>query len=355
MPTRPATSKNRTEGSPNRTPTPKHRAPKVEKSNPTFEKSPSGFEVSTPDCPDPGVPMPDRRTARPRSRTRGPPCPGTVHAVAGCAARRVEAGRHVPRAPLPTPALPDSRRTGASRYPAVHRSGPVQYEARPQAHVCLPGSASPPACRGPASEDPANGERRTGRRHTSACRVQPHLLPAGGLLHLLPAGGRRLNGSDRQPLAPRPPDRPLCATKPAKRAHSCQVAPLVGQKKTRHLPTATRPKPDRPDNPNRPMSILSNSEPALCALAPVPSHQAAPVPRRSQGFPHRCRRARVAAATPKPARQAPRLAVFPGRNHRSGDPPPLHAFRHYPLLPTGSTASHGYSTSSTLTFSKGRV
>jgi len=92
------------------------------------------------------------------------------------------------------------------------------------------------------------------------------------------------------------------------------------------------------------MSILSNSEPALCALAPVPGLQAPPVPVPSPGFARTCRHAQVAAATPKPARRALRLAVFPGRNHQNGEPPPLHAFRHFSscprtLLPTGSTAS----------------
>jgi len=126
-----------------------------------------------------------------------------------------------------------------------------------KAHVCLPGSASPPACRGSASPPACRGPASP-----PACR------------------GRSSKGDDRRPIAPRLPNRPLCATEPARRAHSCQVAPLIGQKKTRHLPTATRPKPDRPDNPNRPVSILSSSEPALCALAPVPDHQAAPVPAR---------------------------------------------------------------------------
>jgi hypothetical protein len=108
---------------------------------------------------------------------------------------------------------------------------------------CLPGSASPPACRGSASPP--------------ACRAQPHLLPAGALLHLLPAGlsltsclpglcftsclpgsasppacrgsasppacrGRRLDGADRQPLAPRLPGQPLHAAEPSKHAHACQ-------------------------------------------------------------------------------------------------------------------------------------
>ena len=187
-------------------------------------------------------------------------------------------------------------------------SEPVRSEAGLKAHVCLPGSASPPACRGPATPP--------------ACR------------------GRSSSGNDRQRLAPRLPDRPLCATEPARRAHSCKAAPRVGQE-TRHLRAATRPKPDRPDNPNRPVSILSNSEPALCALGPAPSHQAAPVPRPSPGCARTCRRARVATATPKPARRALRLAVFSGRNYQHGEPPPLHAFRHFDpsppaLLPAGA-------------------
>jgi hypothetical protein len=173
---------------------------------------------------------------------------------------------------------------------------------------CLPGSASPPACRGSASP-PANR-------------------------------GRRLDGADRQPLALRLPGRPLCATEPAERAHSCRVAPLIGQKKPATYPRRPGQSPSRLDNPNRPVSILSNSEPALCALAPARSHQAPAVPARSPGFARSCRRARVAAATPKPAQHAPRLALSPGRNHRNGDPPPPNAFRHFSpcppaLLPTG--------------------
>jgi hypothetical protein len=216
---------------------------------------------------------------------------------------------------------------------------------------CLPGSASPPACRGSASPP--------------ACRAQPHplpagallhllpagallhLLPAGGLLHLLPAGGllhllpagavaltaptaglSRSACQTGRSSQPSPPD----ARTPA------NVAPLIGQKKTRHLPTATRPKPDRLDNPNRPVSILSNSKPALCALAPARTHQAPPVPVPSPGFARTCRRARVAAATLKPARRTLRHAVFPGRNHQDGDPPPLHAFRHFLPLPARSPA-----------------
>jgi hypothetical protein len=130
----------------------------------------------------------------------------------------------------------------------------------------LPGSASPPACRGSASPPACRGSASP-----PACRGSAS-PPA--------CQGRRLDGADRQPLAPRLPGQPLHAAELSKRAHSCQVAPLIGQKKTRHLPTATRPKPDRLDNPNRPVSILSNSEPALCALAPVPDHQAPPVPGR---------------------------------------------------------------------------
>jgi len=176
---------------------------------------------------------------------------------------------------------------------------------------CLPGSASPPACRGPASPP--------------ACR------------------GRSSNGNDRRPLAPRLPDRPLRATKPARRAHSCQVAPLVGQK-TRHLPTATRPRPDRLDNPNRPVSVLSNSEPALCALAPAPDHQAPPVPVRWHGFASSCARVEVAAATSKPARRAPASRYSPGETTETANRhPPTHSATSPScppaLPPAGSTAS----------------
>jgi len=135
-----------------------------------------------------------------------------------------------------------------------------------KAHVCLPGSASPPACRGSASPPACRGSASP-----PACR---------GCASPPACQGRRLDGADRQPLAPRLPDRPLHAAEPSKRAHACQSGTSYRSEKTRHLPTATRPKPDRLDNPNRPVSILSNSEPALCALAPVPDHQAPPVPGR---------------------------------------------------------------------------
>jgi hypothetical protein len=200
--------------------------------------------------------------------------------------------------------LPGSVSPPACRGPASE--GPANGEwgtgNGPKAHVCLPGSASPPACRGPASppacRGPASPPACRGPASPPACRgpASPPACrgPASPPACRGPASppaclgsasppacrGRRLDGADRRPIALRLPDRPLRATKPARRAHSCQVAPLIGQKKTRHLPTATRPKPDRPDNPNRPMSILSNSEPALCALAPAPHHQAAPVPGR---------------------------------------------------------------------------
>ena len=206
-------------------------------------------------------------------------------------------------------------------------------------------------------------ERRPGERHTSACRVQPHLLPAGGLLHLLPAGGLlhllpagaplhllpagaplhlQPAGAVASPAPTAGPSRFACQAghytqpSPSHARTPAKVAPLVGQKKTRHLPTATRPKPDRLDNPNRPVSILSNSEPALCALAPAPSLQAPPVPVPSPGFARSCRRPLVAAATPKTARQSPNLAVSPGENSRNGEPPPIHPFRHFPLLSADS-------------------
>jgi hypothetical protein len=62
---------------------------------------------------------------------------------------------------------------GSASHPA---NGERRTGSRGRAHVCLPGSASPPACRGSASPP--------------ACR------------------GRSSNGNDRQRLALRPPDRP---------------------------------------------------------------------------------------------------------------------------------------------------
>jgi hypothetical protein len=124
-----------------------------------------------------------------------------------------------------------------------------------KAHVCLPGSASPPACRGPASppacrglaSDPANGERGTrsrvgahvclpGSASPPACRGPASPPACRGPASPPACRGRSSNGNDRQRLALRPPDRPLCATEPARRAHSCKVAPLVGQKKPATYP-----------------------------------------------------------------------------------------------------------------------
>ena len=204
------------------------------------------------------------------------------------------------------------------------RSGERRTGSRVGAHVCLPGSASPPACRGSASPPACRGSASPpacrGSASPPACRG-PASPPA--------CRGRRLSSADRRPLAPRLPGRPLVATEPARRARACRVAPLVRSKPATY-PRRPGRSPSRLDNPNRPVSILSNSEPALCALAPARSHQAPAVPVRSPGFARTCRRAPVAAATPKPARQALRLAVFPGRNHQNGEPPPLHAFRHVP-------------------------
>ena len=229
---------------------------------------------------------------------------------------------------------PGERHTCACRaQPHLLPAGGLLHRTRrtgngPKAHVCLPGSASPPACRGSASPPACRGSASPpacrGSASPPACRAVALTAPTAG-----PSRSACQTGRYAQPS---PPD----ARTPAK------VAPLVRSEKTRHLPTATRPKPDRPDNPNRPMSILSNSEPALCALAPVPDHQAPPVPVPSPGFARSCARVEVAAATPEPARHAPRLAVLPGRNRRNGDPPPLHAFRHFAFLPACSPAHRSH-------------
>jgi|GEM_PF-3967055 len=74
------------------------------------------------------------------------------------------------------------------------------------------------------------------------------------------------------------------------------------------------------------MSILSNSEPALCALAPVPSHQAPPVPVPSPGFARTCQWARVAAATQKAPHTPPALRYCPGETAEMANRhPPTHS------------------------------
>jgi len=123
------------------------------------------------------------------------------------------------------------RRTKGARLPAGARlhhqpAGALLYQPASR------GSASPPACRGPSPS----------RRRPPAYRA-----PSAG------------------PAACRNRPRQTCAQQP-------RVAPLLRSKKPATLPTTTRVTPDRLDNPNRPVSILSNSEPALCALAPAPSH-----------------------------------------------------------------------------------
>jgi hypothetical protein len=140
--------------------------------------------------------------------------------LAGCRTLSTRSGlARVPwLRPRPSPNLPDSpaRPTSAARVPsegveakagskahvclpgACFTFGERGTGSRVGAHVCLPGSASPPACRGPASPS-ANGERGAGVGHTSACRVQPHLLPAGGLLHLRRTGNGEPGRGTRLP------------------------------------------------------------------------------------------------------------------------------------------------------------
>gem|GEM_PF-3454853 len=73
-------------------------------------------------------------------------------------------------------------------------------------------------------------DARPGGRHTSACRGPASPPACRGPASPPACRGRSSTANDRQPLAPHLPDRPLVATEPARRAHSCHVAPLVGQK-----------------------------------------------------------------------------------------------------------------------------
>jgi hypothetical protein len=226
------------------------------------------------------------------------------------------------------------------------------------------------------------------RRHTSACRAQPHLLPAGGLLHLLPAGGllhllpaggllhllpaggllhllpaggllHLLPAGGLLHLLPAGVVPPTTTTASLSRS-ACQTGRyaqpsppdvrtpakwhlLLGQKN----PPLTHgdPAEARPPGQSQPSRVHPVKQRAGAMRTRTGAHTsstscASPVawicaylPTGSGGGRH-----------PKPARQAPRLAVLPGRNRRNGEPPPLYAFRHYlscppALLPTGSTAS----------------
>jgi hypothetical protein len=84
----------------------------------------------------------------------------------------------------------------------------------PKAHVCLPGSASPPACRGSASPPACRGSASPpacrGSASPPACRG-PASPPA--------SRGRRLDGNDRQPLAP-PPARPAATRNQARQTRA---------------------------------------------------------------------------------------------------------------------------------------
>jgi hypothetical protein len=89
--------------------------------------------------------------------------------------------------------------------------------AGPKAHVCLPGSASPPACRGSASPPACRGSASP-----PACRGSASPPACRGSASPPACRGRRLDGADRQPLAPRLPGQPLHAAEPSKHAHACQ-------------------------------------------------------------------------------------------------------------------------------------
>jgi|GEM_PF-6704412 len=131
-----------------------------------------------------------------------------------------------------------------------------------------------------------------------------------------------------RPAARRNRTRQTCAQQP-------RVAPLL-RSKPATLPTATRVTPDRLDNPNRPVSILSNSEPALCAsradAQPLSRSRASLLAPICASLPE----APGGGRPPKPAPRLPRLAGLPGRNHRSGGPPHQHGDRHFTLAPAWS-------------------
>jgi len=79
-----------------------------------------------------------------------------------------------------------------------------------KAHVCLPGSASPPACRGSASPPACRGSASPpacrGSASPPACRGSASPPACRGSASPPACRGRSSNGNDRQPLAPRLPD-----------------------------------------------------------------------------------------------------------------------------------------------------
>jgi hypothetical protein len=194
-----------------------------------------------------------------------------------------------------------------------------------------------------------------GRRHTSACRAQPHLLPAGALLHLQPAGALlhlqpagaspRLDGADRQPLAPRLPGQPLHAAEPSKHAHACQSGTSCRSEKNPPL-THGDPAEAGPPGQSQPsrvhpvkqqagaMRTRTGAQPSSSSCASPVARICAYLPTGSGGGRH----PKTRLTSPPPcgiAREKP-------PKWRSATPariPPLPPPARPRSLPTGSTAS----------------
>jgi hypothetical protein len=126
---------------------------------------------------------------------------------------------------------------------------------------CLPGSASPPACRGSASPPACRGS------------ASP---PA--------SRGRRLDVADRRPIALRRlPDRPLVATKPARRTHACQRGTSYRSEKnpplTRGAPAEAGPPGQSQPSHVHPVKQRAGAMRTRTGTRPSSTSCASPVPR----------------------------------------------------------------------------
>jgi hypothetical protein len=152
-----------------------------------------------------------------------------------------------------------------------------------------------------------SGERGTGRRHTSACRAQPHLLPAGALLHLQPAGAL---------LHLQPPG--LCFT-----------SSLPGLCFTSSLPGL----------------CFTSSLPGLCFTSSLPGAVALTAPTASLSR-SACQTGRYAQPSPPDARTPAKWHLLLGQNPplTHGDPAEAQAAWTIPTVPCPScqTASRRY-------------
>ena len=168
------------------------------------------------------------------------------------------------RRPAVRPVANGVRGVGTRRWRArwnlqlAHRMCARQQDAGLRAHVCLPGFCVTTSQPGLCFTTSQPGLRFT----TSLPGPVAFMTPTTSLTRSVCRAGRSSQ--------PDPTD-----------VRTTTVWHLFLRSKPATLPTATRPRPDRLDNPNRPVSILSNSEPALCALAPAPDHQATSAPARS--------------------------------------------------------------------------